>query len=311
VLAAPDSGIFKGQSALVNVVLPPDDPQISTIADYRSGLAVVRAPVATHIDMAGRGAGDGYPQALLGTIAFTRQGLLDAQWQREAQRVYEAGGARGPRPLVEPALDALAPALTGEMPAVLDADEAREIDRALAIAGEFGLDPIIVGGSGAAARTEELKAANARVILSLNFGAGQGGRGGRGGRGGGGPSLRQLRAQADAPKVATALAEAGIPFAFTSAGLAPAEFVQNAGRTVNDGGLAAEAALHALTLGAAEMAGAADRTGSVEVGKIGNLVVTSGDLLSGGEVRHVFIDGLPVTLAPPAPPAGGRGRGGR
>ena len=39
VLAVPASGIFKGQSALVNVAVPADDPQISTIADYRKGLA--------------------------------------------------------------------------------------------------------------------------------------------------------------------------------------------------------------------------------------------------------------------------------
>jgi imidazolonepropionase-like amidohydrolase len=312
VLAVPDSGIFKGQSALVNVVLPPDDPQISTIADYRSGLAVVRSPVATHIDMAGRGAGEGYPQALLGTIAFTKQGLLDAQWQREARMRYEQAGGRGPRPLVEPALDALAPALAGEMPAALDADEVREIDRALAIAAEFGLDPIIVGASGAAARTEELKAAGARVILSLNFPTGRGGGGGgRGGRGGGAPSLRQLQAQANAPKVPAALAEAGVPFAFSSGGQAPAEFVRNAGRTVSEGGLSAEAALRALTIDAARIAGAEDRTGSIEIGKIANLVVTSGDLFSGGQVSHVFVDGHPVTIEPPAPPQAGRGRGGR
>lgn len=312
VLAVPASGIFKGQSALINVVIPPDDPQISTIADYRKGLAVVKSPVATHINMAGRGGGQGYPGSLLGTIAFTRQGLLDAQWQRDAEAHYVRTGSKGPRPIIEPALDALKPALARQMPTAFDAGEAREIDRAIGIAAEFGLDPIIVGAAGADARTAELAAAKARVILSLNFLGGRGGGAAGGGRGGGAvaPSLAQLKAQANAPKVPATLAQANIAFAFTSGGATPADFVRNAGRAIKDGGLSADAALRALTIDAARIAGAADRIGSIEKGKIANIVVTEGDLFDGGRVRHVFIDGRPVDITEAAPVAAG-GRGGR
>ncbi len=207
-LAVPSQGIFKGQSALVNVAIPPDDPQISTIADYRGGLAVVKSPVAMHVNMSGRGGGQGYPGALLGTVAFTKQGFLDAQWQRDAEAQYQKSGARGPRPLVEPALDALKPALAKQMPVAFDVNEAREIDRALAMAAEYGLDPIVVGAAYAAERKAELAAAKARVILSLNLPGGGGGAapaaggGAGGGRGGGGgTSLRIMKFQADAPKV--------------------------------------------------------------------------------------------------------------
>ena len=317
VLAVPSQGIFKGQSALVNVVIAPDDPQISTIADYRRGLAVVKSPVASHINMAGRGGGQGYPQSLLGTIAFTKQGLLDAQWQRDAQAHYQKSGGRGPRPVVDPALDALVPVLARELPAAFDASEAREIDRALAIAAQFNLDPIVVGALGAGERTAELSKAKARVIFSLNL-PGQGGRGGAagggggGGRGGGGgQSLRALQEQQNAPKVPAALATAGIPFAFTSSGQTAGDFVRTAGRVVKEGGLAPDVALRALTIEAARMARASDRTGSIEKGKIGNVIVVEGDLFDGGRIRHVFIDGNPVTLEAP-PPQGqtGRGRGG-
>jgi len=317
VLAVPGGGIFKGQSALVNVVIPADDPQIGSLADYRKGLAVVKSPVATHINMAGRGGGQGYPNSLLGSIAFTRQGLLDAQWQRDAAAHFTRTGGRGPRPVTEPALDALQPALARQMPAALDANEPREIDRVLAMAAEFNLDPIVVGASGAAERIAELQKAKARVILSVNFpgrgggaGAAGGGGGGRGG-GGAGPSLNQLKAQASAPKVPAALAQASVPFALTSGGANPGDFVRNVGRAVKEGGFAADAALRALTIDAAKIAGAADRLGSLEKGKIGNLVVTQGDLLDGGTVRHVFVDGRPVDLEPVNAPAGGRGgRGG-
>jgi imidazolonepropionase-like amidohydrolase len=316
VLAVPAQGIFKGQSALVNVVLAPDDPQISTIADYRRGLAVVKSPVASHINMAGRGGGQGYPQSLLGTIAFTKQGLLDAQWQRDAQAHYQTGGARGPRPVVDPALDALVPVLSRELPAAFDASEAREIDRALAIASQFNLDPIVVGALGADERTAELSKAKARVIFSLNLpgqgrgGGGGGGGGGRGG-GGGGQSLTALQEQQNAPKIPAALATAGIPFAFTSGGQTAGDFVRTVGRVIKEGGLAPDVALRALTIEAARIARAADRTGSIEKGKIGNVIVVEGDLFDGGRIRHVFVDGNPVTLEAP-PPQGqtGRGRGG-
>jgi imidazolonepropionase-like amidohydrolase len=318
VLAVPANGIFKGQSALVNVVIPPDDPQISSLADYRRGIAVVRSPVMTHINMAGRGGGQGYPGALLGTVAFTKQGLHDAQWQRDAEAQYQRTGAKGPRPVVEPALDALKPALAKQIPSAFDAGEAREIDRALAIAAEFGLDPVVVGAAGAAERTAELAAAKARVILSVNFPGGRGGGagaagGGPGGRGGGGGvSLRQMKAQADAPKVPAALAKASVAFAFTSGGSTPAEFVRNAGRVIRDGGLSADAVLRALTIDAARLAGAADRLGSIEKGKIANIVVTEGDLFDNGRVRHVFVDGRPIEVTDaPAQPQTGRGRGGR
>jgi imidazolonepropionase-like amidohydrolase len=317
VLAVPSQGIFKGQSALVNVVLAPDDPQISTIADYRRGLAVVKSPVASHINMAGRGGGQGYPQSLLGTIAFTRQGLLDAEWQRDAQAHYQKGGGRGPRPVVDPALDALVPVLSRELPAAFDASEAREIDRALAIASQFKLDPIVVGALGAGERTAELSKAKARVILSLNLpgqgrGGGAGAGGGGGGRGGGGAqSLRALQEQQNAPKIPAALATAGIPFAFTSGGQTAGDFVRTVGRVIKEGGLAPDIALRALTIEAARIARASDRTGSIEKGKIGNVIVVEGDLFDGGRIRHVFVDGNPVTLeAPPAQGQTGRGRGG-
>jgi hypothetical protein len=309
VLAVPSQGIFKGQSALVNTVYPADDPQISTVADYRRGLAVVKAPVAQHVNVGGRGGGTGYPNSLLGTIAFTRQGFMDAQWQRDATAIYEKTGGRGPRPLVEPSLDALKPALAKEMPTAFDASAAREIDRALIMANDFGLDPIIVGGSEAAKRIAELQKAKARVILSVSF---QGAAGG-GGRGGGGGGQTAMEALADAPKTAARLAEANIPFAFTGGGvLQPSAFLANVTRTVKDGGLPPATALRALTLDAARVAGAADRLGSIEQGKIANIVVMEGEMFeANSRVRYVFIDGRPVEITGAAPAAAGRGgRGG-
>jgi imidazolonepropionase-like amidohydrolase len=307
VLATPTNGVVKGQSALVNVVGPVDEPQIGNVGDYRAGLQVVRAPVALHVEFATAGGRGGYPVSLLGVISFVRQSFLDAQYQQAAEQRYaRLKGNNATRPPHDPSLQALQPALEGRLPVAFEADAAREIRRALAIAAEFKLDPVISGGREADQVATELKSRNAEVIYNLNY-----------------PTrprtlapdadeaIDTLRARAQAPKVPAALEKAGVLFAFSSAGLRePRDFVRNAARAVREG-LPPEAAVRALTINAARIAGAADRVGSLEKGKIANVLVTEGDLFDERpRIKHVFVDGrmLVVEEAPQAPQ---RGRGGQ
>jgi imidazolonepropionase-like amidohydrolase len=306
VLATPPGNVFRGQSALVNVTGPVDDPQIGNVGDYRRGLQVVRTPVALHIDIPNGAPGDGYPVSLMGIISFVRQSFLDAQYQQLAAQRYERMKASGvARPPYDHALDALQPALAGRLPVAFDAGLAREISRALDMAQEFKLDPVITGAREADQVVTDLKSRNARVIYNLNF-----------------PTrsrllppdadepVRDLRARAQASKVPAALEKAGITFAFSSSGLRePRDFVRNAARAVKDG-LNADAALRALTIDAARIAGAADRLGSLEKGKIANVLVTEGDLFDEKmQVKHVFVDGRLLVVEPPQPERRG-GRGG-
>jgi imidazolonepropionase-like amidohydrolase len=322
-LAVPAQGIIRGQSALVNITAPPDPAETSALATYRRGSVVVRPGVAQHVVLAtgrgggeGGGGGGGYPGALLGVIAFARQSFLDAQWQKDAKGFAERhkDAAVG---TFEPALDALAPTLDRRMPVAFDASEEREIVRALAFAKEFNLDPIIVGGAEAANVIDDLKAAKARVIVSANFqaaGGGGGGRFGAGGRGGGEADtpLRVTRMRQNAAKVPAALEKAGIPFAFTIGGLQnPADFARNVARTVKEGGLPEDAAVRALTANAAKLAGAGDRLGTIEKGKMANVIVTEGSLFESPRIRHVFVAGWPIDLDVPVqglPGRGGRGQ---
>ena len=79
-------------------------------------------------------------------------------------------------------------------------------------------------------------------------------------------------------------------------------------------GLPEDAAIRALTIEAAKIAGAADRVGSLEKGKIANVIVTSGDLFNEAtRIRYVFVDGRMVNIdtAEATGGRGGRGRGGR
>ena len=302
ILAVPPGVAVKGRSALVNVAAPPDEPAIGHVGDYRRGIQVVRTPVALHVEFATIG-GNAYPVSQPGIISFIRQTFMDARHQQMvAQR-----GAKNPavRPPYDPALDALQPALDGTLPVAFEADSAREIARALAVASEFKLDPMITGAAEADQVTAELKARNARVIYGVNY-----------------PtrsrmlapdaeeSINVLRTRANAPKVPGVLEKAGVLFAFSSAGAQPRDFVRNVGRAVREG-LPADAAIRALTLNAAKIAGADNRVGSIDKGKIANLVVTQGDLFDERmQVRHVFVDGRLIAIEE-APAGPQRGRGGR
>ena len=104
-----------------------------------------------------------------------------------------------------------------------------------------------------------------------------------------------------------------MPFAFASSGLRePRDFVRNAARAVKEG-LSADGAIRALTIDAAKIAGAAARLGSLEKGKIANVIVTDGDLFEERtRVKHVFVDGRPVTIDDTPPQTERRGgRGGQ
>jgi imidazolonepropionase-like amidohydrolase len=296
ILATPGGDGIGGQSALVLTSIGDDVPQIGAVADDRRGALVLRTPVALHVGVADRPAGgDAYPNSLMGIIAFNRQAFLDAQWYGARAAAAEKSGTSVPAAApgsYSAALEAMQPALAGRMPVAFRAATSREVLRALDIAKAFKLDPIITAARQVDDVSAELKAANARVIYSLNFPVRR-------------PSLAPdadealsvLRDRANAPKGPASLDQAGVLFAFASSGLSePKDFLKNAQKTVA-GGLSKDAALKALTLNAATLAGAGDRLGSLDRGKIANVIVTEGDLFEEKTtIRHVFVNGRPIRI---------------
>ena len=104
--------------------------------------------------------------------------------------------------------------------------------------------------------------------------------------------LRTLRFRDRAPSTPAALGKAGVKFAFYSGGIAAPKDILKAAKKSIDAGLAPDAALRAFTLSAAEIFDVADRLGSIESGKIANLVVTDGDLFEEKtKIKMVFVDG--------------------
>jgi hypothetical protein len=106
------------------------------------------------------------------------------------------------------------------------------------------------------------------------------------------PSLRTLQFRDRAPSSPGALAKAGGKFAFYSGGITTPKDIVKAAKKSIDAGLAPEAAIRALTLSPAEIFGVADRLGSIENGKIANLIVADGDLFEEKtNIKVVFVDG--------------------
>lgn len=280
-LSAPSTGIFRGVSAVVD------------LAGATPQAMIVKAPVAEHIGFT-PSRGGGYPNSLLGVFSSLRQMLLDAQRYGAEQSAYAKNPRGMRRPEPDPSLEALQPVLARQIPVVMAASSQREIERALDLAKEFNLRPIIAGGEEADRVAARLKAENVPVLLSVNFP-----RRPQASADADPEPLRMLRARVEAPKLAGRLQQAGVRFAFEDGGLTNwPDFLGNVGRSVQNG-LGAEQAARALTLTPAEILGVSDRLGTIETGKVANLTIARGDLFT-GRVTQVFIDGEPMEVHPPS-----------
>ncbi len=276
-LVVPGRGIFRGASALVD------------LQEADANTAIVSPLVAQHIALDfNRGGNAPYPNSLMGGIALIRQTFLDADWYQAAQEAYGKNPGATERPEANASLAALAEFTKRKQPAVFEAEDELDLLRALRVADEFKLKPILFG-NGYEYRVR--KALNKTpVILPLAF-----------------PDvpeiekpesaleyeLHELQHWDRAPSNPALLAAEGIPFAFTTEGLEdPADDFWPRLRLTVRRGLSKDAALAALTTTPAEIFGVADRMGTIAPGRIANLVVTNGDLFT--EEAHVlatWVDG--------------------
>jgi imidazolonepropionase-like amidohydrolase len=296
VLVAPGRGLFRGRSALV------------PMRDDTASHWIVKTPVSLSVGY--QGVPGQYPGTLLGVIAYQRQSLYDARRHAMVLDRYKANPRGMPREEYNPDLDALVPVVRGELPMFIAASNENEIRRALALAKEFDVKVTVVGATEGFEAIDALKSARPPVV-SVDF-----------------PDPQQVTgwdyafatrpgfAMDSAARVAAvrkdvegnaaALNSAGIRFALASGGLAPNVFMTNVKKAIA-AGLPRQTALEALTIRPAEIAGVDQQLGSIEPGKIADLVITEGDALTdGGHVRTVFVDGIDYAVVP-APPTGGRG----
>ncbi|MEA2762565.1 MAG: hypothetical protein QOD47_1849 [Gemmatimonadaceae bacterium] len=265
-IVMPTGGLVSGQAALLDVVP-------GTTTDM-----IIRAPVAMIAEI-------GDPQSAglrsRGELIVKLRELLDDT--RFFQTHRDAFDRAQTRPFSASRLDlqAMIPVIQGKLPLVVVVDRASDIDAAMRIAREFNVKLMIGGGAEGWMMADKLAAARIPVLTGAmnNIPSGF-------------ASLGQRQENA------ALLRKAGVEVALIgNAGGGDEEafnvrnLKQEAGNAVAYG-MTWDDALRAVTLTPAEIFGVADRVGSLQAGREGNVVVWSGDPFEfTTRVEHVFVRG--------------------
>jgi imidazolonepropionase-like amidohydrolase len=275
VVAAPKGGFFPGQAAVLD------------LAGDRPGDFVVKSPVAIALNLSVTGGfGSGFPNSQMGVLAYVRQVFLDTDWSARAQAAYEHN-AHVERPPYDRTDASLAAALQKHVVVLIPANNSVQIQRSLELAGRWKVNGVIYGAQMAYENAADIAAKKLPVLVNAKWPEPE-----KDADPEDKPTLRELRFRDRAPSAPAALAKANVKFAFYYGSLTTPKDVLKAVKKSIDAGLPVDAALRALTLSAAEIYGVSDRMGSIEVGKIANLVVTDGDLFDEKtKIKMVFVDG--------------------
>ena len=287
VVSSPKTGFFPGQAAVLD------------LAGERNGDLVVKTPVAVPVTLKPLGGfASGFPDSLMGVLGYEHQVWLDTAWLTKAEAAYDKNPKGTARPRYDRTSAALADALEDHAVVLVPGNSALDIRRALALSERWKVDEVVYGGQQGYEVADEIAAKKIPVLVDLKWPVAE-----KDTDPDDSPSLRTLRFRDRAPSTPAALAKAGVKFAFYSGATTDPKDLLKAVKKSIDAGLAPDAALRALTLTPAEIFGVADRLGSIEKGKIANLVVTDGDLFNEKtKIKFVFVDGKRFEIRAPEKP---------
>ena len=280
VVTEPEGGIISGSSAMIQ------------LAGWTPQEMTLKAPLAMHIHFPRLRSNsfDEVPQdeeaAKEATKNYTKQIDKLRDVFKDAQAYAKATAARTNHPDIkrndrDVILEALVPVVEGREPVVMHANLERDIRAALKFADEFKLKVILADAEDVARVIPELKSRNIPVIL--------------------GPIL-SLPPREDDPydlvfTNAKTLNDAGIPFAIQSQDAHNARNLPYQAAACAAFGLPKDVALRSVTIAPAQIFGLADKIGSLETGKLANIIMTDGDPLEiVTHVRRLFIGGEEITL---------------
>jgi len=285
----PKTGLVAGNGAAIN------------LGGERPGDMVISPGIGLYLTTGGSAGGEvsrSFPGALFGVMAYYRQLWIDAAYYKMQLARYEKNPSGKQRPRYDRALEGVLAAPR----ALLPANNAVQIDRMLRFGKDLDTPFLLYGLQDGYLVADQIKQSGVPVIVNLRW-----------------PtrsrdadpemldSLRDLEAREKAPSTPAALAKAGVKFAFSADGVDTPRAAIQAVKKAIDSGLTKEQALSALTLSAAEIYGLNDRLGSLDKGKIANLLVVKGDLFDDRpQVQMIFVDGVKYDPAPETPAGPGR-----
>jgi imidazolonepropionase-like amidohydrolase len=269
VVIAPRGGLISGQGAVLHLV------------EGDAAAMVMRSPVAMFGQI-------GAPQSIgaqsRGELMLKLREVLDdartynrrkADFERAQTRQFAASRLD---------LEALLPVLDGRVPLVLDADRASDIESALKLARDYNIKLILTGGAEAWMVADKLAAARVPVMTGAMNNIPE--------------SFSSLGTRQENAGLLRRAGVTVIIIGNAGGGDEDAFNVRNvrfeAGNAVAYG-MSRDDALRAITLTPAEVFGVADRVGSLQAGKDGDVVVWSGDPFEfASQAEHVFIRGREV-----------------
>lgn len=271
-LAAPNDGLVAGQAVVIDLAG-------ETVPDL-----LVRSPAAMVASLSERSknAGGG---SRAGAVQRLRDLLRDAREYRTRRADYRTNRMQQ-LSAPEEDLEALQPLLAGEIPLYVVANRRSDIENALRIAAEFDLRLAIWGGAEAWKAAPALAERGVPVLVNAYVD----------------------RPDFDAPGAtlenAARLSAAGVPVMLADDG---PSYERNthfrtlrfaAGEAVRNG-MAWDSALAAVTLTPARTFGIGSRYGSLEVGKVANVVVWSGDPFEfSSRAETILVRGAEITPVP-------------
>jgi N-acetylglucosamine-6-phosphate deacetylase len=286
-LVAPSGNIFGGWGHVVLVGGPASQSPL-----LRGHVAQVLRLTIPEGDAA-----EEFPRSPMGAVALVRQTFIDAAWYDEAMSRHKAD-PKLPAPEADGALELIAN-VRRDGKFIVDCPNERFVGRAEAVAREFALTTILRGSGREYQLLESAVAAGRPMLIPVNFpstpdvssieGSDE-------------VSLETLMHWYLAPENPARLAAAGVRFALTTHSLDKPDQFLDAVRTAVRRGLAPDVALAALTTTPAALLGVDDRVGTLEIGKLANLVITDGDLLAHKtNLLETWVAGRRYRVKPDAP----------
>ena len=234
-----------------------------------------------------------YPATLAGVMAKFRDLYQNTSLILDHEKLY-ASNAGVKRPQASPSQVALSPVVQKQMPVLFTAATELEIRRVLSLQKELGFKLVLTGLENYESVIGLIKSSGNPVLIKLQV-----------------PDDKSIKAQkaegvtdatkaqyarvkesyAKALKQAAQLEQAGIMFAFSTADAKPAD-VKKTIQTLMENGLSERAALAALTTHPATILGISSMAGTLEKGKMANLILATDSLFKEeSQIKHVIADG--------------------
>lgn len=253
-----------------------------------------------------------YPNTVIGVISKFHELYKQAEQNKAHEKAYAANPSGMERPTANRALSAFYPVIDKQQPISFLAPDLKSIYRIFALQQDLNFSLILSGVRQGWLLADQIKAKNVPVLLSLDLPKAPDKKDAKkDSTAAKDPELVRLEARrAEEMKnyetQAALFAGKGIAFGFSAYNTKTADIRESLRRMIK-GGLKEDQALAALTTTPAAMLGVSQIMGSVEKGKMANLVVTKKPYFDEkSAIRYVFVDGTPfefdITPAKPSDP---------